>query len=103
MITHIGAKATIPLKPNHRHALKEYSKLKRPRDFTAWEIQKSSLKGWKVQNDYHRRSLVETAFFRYKQIFDGKLASRKLENQEKEALLQCHLLNKITSMAMPVA
>jgi hypothetical protein len=45
---------------------------------------------------------VETAFFRYKQIFDGKLASRKLENQEKEAL-QCHLLNKIASMAMPVA
>lgn len=48
---------------------------------------------WKKEVSYHRRSLVETAFFRYKTLFGSRLRSRLLENQKIEAMVGCNILN----------
>lgn len=44
---------------------------------------------------YHRRSLVETAFSRFKSIFGGRFRSRLFKNIQVEAHLKCWILNKI--------
>ena len=94
-------KPTIPIQPNPTHKLKQLKDLTRPRDWVAWQTQRQGQSAWKEQSGYHRRSLVETAFYRYKQLFGDKLAARCFENQQTEALLKCHLLNQITSLGMP--
>jgi hypothetical protein len=91
-----GGIPTIPPQPNPRHKPKLASQIKRPRDKIVWEIQQDGRKEWKQQSGYHRRSLAETAFYRYKQLLSDKLSARNLENQKAEAMLGCHLLNKMT-------
>jgi len=59
------------------------------------------LAGWKKLAGYHRRSLAETAMFRYKTIFGDKLTARHLESQRPEALLRGAILNRMTALGMP--
>lgn len=93
--------ATIPPQPNPRHRRKKREEIKRVRDKVVWQIQKLGRKQWKEKSNYHRRSLVECMFYRYKQLFGDKLSSRELANQQVEALLRCHALNKMTELGMP--
>lgn len=102
-ITQRGAIATIPPQPNPKHKTKTEDQIKRARDRVVWEIQQKGRKEWKQQSGYHQRSLVENSFYRYKQILGDKLASRKLVNQQIEAMLRCHALNCITLGGMPIS
>jgi hypothetical protein len=56
---------------------------------------------WKKKAGYHKRSLIETHFFRHKTIFGPKLRSRLFCNQSTEAFTMCAALNKMTSLGMP--
>lgn len=56
---------------------------------------------WKKLTGYHRRSLVETTMFRYKQIFGATLRSRSWDNQQVEALLKCRILNTMNNLGRP--
>jgi IS5 family transposase len=103
LINKKGAVATIPPQANSKHKLKTHQQIKRVRDKTVWEIQQHGREEWKRKSNYHRRSLVENAFYRYKQLFGDKLCSRKMENQQIEALLRCHMLNKLTLLGMPIS
>jgi hypothetical protein len=103
LINQIGAVATIPPQANSKHKPKTESQIKRARDKIVWEIQQYGREEWKKRSNYHRRSLVENTFYRYKQILGDKLYSRKMENQQVEALIKCHVLNKMTSLGMPVS
>jgi hypothetical protein len=49
---------------------------------------------WKVAVGYHRRSLAESAMHRLKSAFGQRLRSRLERNQEHEALLRAHRLNR---------
>jgi len=72
-------------------------KTKSARDLVIQEIAEIGRDEWKKRHRYHRRSLCETAMFRYKTIFGAQLNSRNLESQKREALLKCNLLNKFNS------
>ena len=48
---------------------------------------------WKKLVDYHKRSLVETAFFRLKRLFGDRLNNKILKNLEAETIYLCHALN----------
>jgi Transposase DDE domain len=72
-----------------------------PRDENLRYIRKHGRKKWKRDANYHRRSLAETAMFRFKAIFGGKVRSRKFENQAVELLLQCAALNRMNQIAKP--
>lgn len=64
-------------------------------------MHKFGIANWKKKTGYHKRSLVENAFFRFKTILGDKLASRNFENQKVEALLKCQILNHMAAIGMP--
>ena len=71
------------------------------RDENVRGIRRAGRKGWKKRSGYHRRSLVECAFFRLKTIFSDRLRSRRIDTQAAEVRLRCAALNRMTSLGMP--
>ena len=67
------------------------------------EIEKDGRAEWKKKSGYHRRSLSETAMFRFKTIFGSELYSRKLEKQKTEAKIKVKCLNIMTGIGMPIS
>jgi hypothetical protein len=59
--------------------------------------------GWQRRSGYGRRSLVETAMYRYETIIGRRLHARTLPNQWTEAKIACNALNKTTSLGMPIS
>jgi transposase len=59
--------------------------------------------GWQRSSGYNRRSLVETAVYRYKTIIGRRLHARTLPNQRAEAKIGCNALNRMTKLGMPVS
>lgn len=66
-------------------------------------IEAQGRKAWKIQAGYHRRSLNEVAMFRYKTAFSQRLKARKLEQQQREVILKCKILNTYRQQGMPAA
>lgn len=93
-----GARAIIP--PRRGSVLWQEAYLK-DRNRNLRGVVRHGLKGWKKRSGYHRRSLVETAFFRLKTIFSDKLRSRRDDTQATEAMIRCAALNRMTSFGMP--
>jgi len=56
---------------------------------------------WKMLHGYHKRSLVETAYSRFKGIFGDRLFSKSTDSQEIELLIKASVLNEMTRMGMP--
>lgn len=71
------------------------------RDENLRAVRRKGRAKWKQESNYHRRSLSETAVFRYKTIFTDKLQSRKLDNQFAEMIIKCGCLNRMTHLGMP--
>ena len=59
--------------------------------------------GWQRCSGYNRRSLIETAMFRYKTIIGRRLHARTLPNQRTEAQIGCNILNRMTGLGMPAS
>lgn len=59
------------------------------------------LEKWKDKIGYHRRSLVENAFYRWKTIFGDHLKSRKEETQYVEQCLRAKIINKFNELGLP--
>jgi Transposase DDE domain len=59
--------------------------------------------GWQKAVGYGRRSLAETAMFRYKAIIGRSLRARTLPAQKTEARAACAVLNRMTRLGMPVS
>lgn len=72
-----------------------------PRDENLRAIRRLGRRAWKQQVGYHRRSLVETAFWRIKRAFGDTLKNRHLDNQQTETALRCKLLNHFTTLGLP--
>jgi hypothetical protein len=66
-------------------------------------IEKHGRIGWQRRSGYCRRSLVETAMFRYKTVIGRRLHARTLPNQKTEAKIGCNVLNRMTRLGMPVS
>lgn len=66
-----------------------------------WDGGDGGRERWKEESEYHKRSLVETAMYRFKTTFGGELKSRKMESQQTEAALKCKALNRMTQLGMP--
>src|SRR5829696_2836833 len=59
--------------------------------------------GWQKSVGYGRRSLGETAMFRYKALIGRGLRARTLPAQKTEARVGCAVLNRMTRLGMPVS
>ncbi len=73
------------------------------RDENLRAIKAQGRKEWKKESTYHRRSLVETAFFRLKTIFSDRLRGQSIETQSTEALIRCEALNRMSKLGMPAS
>jgi len=71
------------------------------RDENLRRVRQIGRQKWKEESGYHRRSLAETAMFRFKTIFGDKLSARVFESQAAEAFLRCAALNRMTQLGMP--
>ncbi len=67
------------------------------RDENIRAIRQQGRKGWKVNVNYHQRSLSETAMYRFKSQFGGSLRSREFDRQCNEAFIKCQMLNRMTT------
>ncbi len=99
-----GAKATIPPRRNAKRM-----KFPNPpeklaiRDANLRQIQQQGRYAWRVASGCTRQSLAENAVFRFKALFGPKLRARQVENQKAEGLMKCDILNRMTSLGMPVS
>jgi hypothetical protein len=97
-----GAKAVIP----PRRDAKIWQPRNSPgvpwqRDENLRAIRRLGRRRWKQEAGYHRRSLVETAFFRLKTLFGARLQSRQFPQQATELFLRVAALNRLTQLGMP--
>src|SRR3954447_9118384 len=66
-------------------------------------IQDKGRRGWQKAVGYGKRSLVETAMFRYKTLIGPTLRARKLAAQKVEARVACSVMNRMTQLGMPAS
>ena len=64
-------------------------------------IQEKGRRSWEKAVGYGKRSLVETAMFRYKTLIGPRLRARTLATQKVEAKMACAVINRMTQLGMP--
>ena len=64
-------------------------------------IEEYGLDGWMADVDYHRRSLVENAFYRLKVIFGDHLKYRTEARQYTEQCIKAKVINKFNELGLP--
>ena len=98
------AKAVIP--PRKDAKITQHGNSNAPpldRDQNLRAIRKYGRKSWKQTSGYHHRSKAETGVFRYKTIIGNTLNSRLLHSQCVEMKLGAKILNRMSSLGMPVS
>ena len=101
-IAAVEAEPVIPPQKNARvtrHGNTAGPKL--PRDEALRYIRRHGRAQWKRESGYPRRSLAETAMFRFKQIIGRVLRSRVRANQRTEARIGSKVLNVMQSLGWP--
>ncbi len=73
------------------------------RDLYVKRIWETSREIWENEVRYHRRSLVENTFHRFRKCFGGMLNSHRTETQATEVRIACAALNRMTHLGMPIS
>ncbi|KWR67384.1 transposase [Aeromonas hydrophila] len=63
-------------------------------------MHKEGLAHWKKISGYHRRSLAETAMYRFKQLLAGKISLRTYNGQVGEVMAYVSAINKLNTLAL---
>lgn len=64
-------------------------------------LKAGNLSEWKRESGYHKRSLSETAMYRYKTLIGHRLSLRCHDAQVAEVLVGVKVLNKVIGLGMP--
>ncbi len=96
LISHKGATACIP--PRKNAGLWEKG---HPRNEAVLVMRKEGLAHWKKISGYHRRSLAETAMYRFKQLMAGKISLRTYNGQVGEVMAYVGAINKLNTLGLP--
>mgnify|MGYP006432521699 CR=1 FL=1 len=102
VISDYGATPIIPPQKNakiKRHGNSGGPRL--PRDEAIRYIRQHGRNKWKRVHDYHRRSLAETAVYRFKGLMGRFVEARTWENERTEVRLKAKTLNQMTRLGMP--
>jgi transposase len=73
------------------------------RDRHIQTIAQRGRRGWQRATGYGRRSLGETAMFRYKTLIGRRLRARNLAGQKAEARMGCAVINRMTRLGRPIS
>jgi hypothetical protein len=100
----ITDRAATPMIPPQKNAkIKKHGNASGPplaRDEAIRYIRSHGRSKWKREHNYHRRSLGETAMYRFKQIIGRFVKARQRANEKGEVKLAAKVLNKMTSLGM---
>ena len=97
LISRKGAAASIP--PRKSAGL---WKKGHPRNEAVLVMRKEGLAHWEKISGYHRRSLAETAMYRFKQLLTGKISLRNYNGQVGEVMAYVSAINKLNTLGLPV-
>ena len=97
LIARKGATACIPPRKNAGLWKKGH-----PRNEAVLVMRKEGLAHWKKMSGYHRRSLAETAMYRFKQLMTGKISLRTYNGQVGEVMAYVSAINKLNRLGLPV-
>ena len=67
------------------------------------EIKDSGRMAWQQANNYGQRNYSELGVQRYKRILGRAMHAREMSRQKQEFMIGCGVLNKMTSLGMPVS
>ena len=95
--------ATVVVPPVRTANVSRHGPRSPARDQTIRSVKKLGRRGWKKASGYHRQARVENAFFRYKSIIGDGLRARSPAGQVSEAILGCHILNRMTDFGRPTS
>lgn len=91
-----GGRAVIPPRDNAA-----YWESGHPRNAAVATCRKQGRPAWKREAGYHRRSLAETAVFRFKQLIGAHLWARSGNNQAAEVYAGIAVINRMNTLGMP--
>ena len=97
LIARKGATACIPPRKNEGLWKKGH-----PRNGPVLVMRKEGLAHWKKISGYHRRSLAETAMYRFEQLLAGKISLRNYNGQVGEVMAYVSAINKLNTLGLPV-
>ncbi len=58
---------------------------------------------WQNESGYRQQARVENGFFRYKSVLGGGLKARNSIAQTRDAMIGCHILNRMAELGRPVS
>ena len=96
-----GARVVVP--PTTTASLSRRGARSGARDRTIRRVQALGRRRWKKASGYPQQARVENAFFRYTSIVGDCLRARRSSGQRREAVLACHVLNRMTELGRPVS
>ena len=97
-----GAVPTTPPRRNARlSTAKDPPPFRAMRDAVVRRIKAEGRYPWRTASGATRQSLAENGVSRFKALLGVKLAARKLESQQVEALVKCRVLNRMASLGLP--
>ena len=95
--------ATVVVPPDKTARVSQRRPRSRLRDCTIRRVMQIGRRRWKKESGYHRQARAENAFFRYKSIIGDRLRARHSTAQDAEALIACHILNRMTDLGRPAS
>ena len=64
-------------------------------------IRQVGRQAWQKESGYRQQARGENAFSRYKSVLGGGLQGRHIKAQSSEAMLGCHILNRMAELGRP--
>jgi len=99
-----GAIPTIPPRRNARlSTAKDPPPFRAERDAVIQRIKVEGRYPWRTSSGATRQSLAENAVYRFKALVGVKLTARIFENQQVEAHVKCRVLNRMSSLGLPIS
>lgn len=96
-VTRKSARACIPPRQNAGLWEEEH-----PRNEAVPVMRKEGLFHWKKVSGYHRRSLTETAMYRFKQLMAEKISLQNYNGQVGTLMAYVCAMNKLNTLGLPV-
>jgi len=96
-----GADMVVPPRKNAVEPDEATGRTDHPRAEAIRECERLGRAEWKKKRGYHRRSLAETAMYRYKTSFGEKMFSREFDRQKTESRVKVKTLNLFRNFAAP--
>ena len=96
-----GARGVVP--PTKTASVSRRGARSGARDRTIRRVQALGRRRWTKASGYPQHARVEHAFVRYTSIVGDCLRARSASGQRREAVLACHVLNRMTELGRPVS